>query len=181
MSRRSRRVTAEDYIHWLEYQLRDEHSNWKHSYWGVTEAMFARPFVQIVPLDGNRMADGMDLRVDYARLENIRPTLMPNLGPCSFLEVLVGLSRRLAFIGGGQAPGWAWHLMTNLELDLMSDPLTRPKERKVQGIMDTVINRTYSPDGTGGFFPLVRVEDDQTQIELWYQMNTYIQELHSER
>lgn len=181
MSPRNKRVTAEDYIRWLEAQLRDEHSNWDHSYEGVTITMFNKPFVQIIAMDDNRMADGMDLRVDYARLEHIRPTLMPNLGPCSFLEVLIALSRRLAFIGGGQAPGWAWHLMTNLELDLMVDPLTRSKERKVQRIMDTVINRTYSPDGTGGFFPLVRAEDDQTQVEIWYQMNTYIQELHSER
>jgi hypothetical protein len=62
----------------------------------------------------------------------------------------------------------------------MSDPFTQPKQRKVQEIMDTVINRTYLPDGTGGFFPLIRPDGDQTQIELWYQLNAYVEELHPE-
>jgi hypothetical protein len=61
----------------------------------------------------------------------------------------------------------------------MSDPLTPPKQRRVQDIMDTVIYRKYDPDGSGGFFPLTRSDDDQTRIELWYQMNAYIEELYS--
>ncbi len=177
----SRLVTAEDYILWLGAQLRDEYDNSGKTYDDLIKVMFEKPFTCVIPMDENRMMDGMDLRVDFARIEHIRPTLMPMLGPCSFLEVLIGLSRRMAFIAGGQAPGWAWQLLCNIELNRMSDPLTRGKHRKAQEIMDTVIWRKYDPDGTGGFFPLTHSDNgDQTQIELWYQMNAYIAELHSE-
>lgn len=181
MSERTNRITKEEYLQWLGAQLRDEHANPNKTYWDLTIAMYAQPFsVTKVPMDDNRVADGMDLRVDFARLESIPSTRMPVLGPCSFLEVLIALSRRMAFAAGGQAPGWAWQFLCNLELDRMSDPFTRTKDRKTQEIMETVIWRSYSPDGRGGFFPLQRPDDDQTRLELWYQMHAYIEELHQE-
>lgn len=180
MSRRISPITKENYLLWLEPQLRDEHGNPGKTYWDLLNVMFEREFVFVVPMDDNRIVDGLDLRMDFVRVNHIPLGRMPNLGPCSFLEVLIALSRRMAFIAGGQAPGWAWQLLCNLELDRMSDPFTRSKHRKTQEIMDTAIWRTYSPDGTGGFFPLMQPDDDQTRIELWYQMNAYIEELHPE-
>lgn len=131
-------------------------------------------------MDDNRLVDGLDLRVEFARETHIRPRTMDNLGEGSFLEVLIGLSRQLAFIAGGEAPGWAWQLLSNLELHRLSDPLTTPKQRKAEEIMRVAMERTYSPDGTGGFFPLAWPDGDQTQIELWYQMNAFVEELHPE-
>lgn len=179
MSRTTTRVNVEDYIRWLEVQLRDEDSGGR-TYLDLANAMFAKQFAAVVPMDANRMVDGLDLRVEYAHLEGMNPNRMKNLGPCSFLEVLVSLSRKLAFNAGGQAPGWAWQLLCNLELDRMSDPLTPPRFRRAEAIMDSVIRRSYSPDGTGGFFPLNKPDDDMTRIELWYQMHAYISELHPE-
>ena len=171
---------TEDYLHWLESQLRDEHGNPDKTYWDLLNVMFEKDFDFILPMDENRVVDGLDLRVDFAREHRMRTTILRNLGPCSFLEALIGLSRRLAFTAGGQAPGWAWQLLGNLELHRMSDPLGRPKYRRVLEIMNTVITRSYSPDGTGGFFPLAWPDDDQTTVELWYQMNAYVAELHPE-
>lgn len=171
---------TEDYLRWLEPQLRDEHGNPSKSYWGLLNLMFAKKFVEIIPHDDNRMVDGMDLRVEFAHVHRTRVTTMRNLGPCSFLEVLIALSRRMAFTAGGEAPGWAWQFLGNLELHRMSDPLTRPKQNRASDILDVCIERTYRPDGTGGFFPLAWPDDDMTQVELWYQMNAYIEELHPE-
>lgn len=179
MTQRTRRVQAEDYLHWLTAQLRDEHGNPSKTYDDLARLMFEKEFRYVLPMDDNRMVDGMDLRVEFARVEHIPPTRMPqNLGPCKFLEVLIGLSRRMEFTGGGNAAGWAWQLLCNLELDRMSDPLSKGHIRWIDQVMETVIRRTYSPDGTGGFFPLNSDDDDQTRIELWYQMNAYIIELH---
>lgn len=180
MSRRNSRITVEDYLEWLKPQLGLEYGNQNRTYDDLLILMFEKKFEFQVPMDENRMADGLELRVDFVRDANIRPTLMIDLGPCSFLEVLIALSRRMAFIGGGEAPGWAWQLMCNLELDRLSDPHRPSKQRRAFEIMDNVILRRYSPDGTGGFFPLNDPDDDQTRIELWYQMNAYISELHSE-
>lgn len=183
MPRRSKAALREAYFRWLEPQLRDEYGNPEQSYEGLLNLMFETEFgwMDTVPMDENRVVDGLDLRVAFAREHGLNPSTMENLGPCSFLEVLIALSRRMAFVGGGEAPGWAWHLLTNLDLDRMSDPFTRTKYNRAAEILDTVITRTYLPDGSGGFFPMTWPEDDMTQIELWYQMNVYISELHTKR
>lgn len=174
------RSLTEDYLRWLGPQLRDEHSNPNKTYEELLTLMFEKEFVWIVPHDDNRIVDGLDLRAEFAHVNNIRLNNLRGLGPCSFLEVLIGLSRRLAFAVGGQPPGWAWQLLNNLELHRMADPLTRPKRDKVNDILDAVIWRNYDPDGTGGFFPLAWPEEDMTKVELWYQMNAYVEELHPE-
>jgi hypothetical protein len=170
----------EDYLGWLAPQLGIENGNPGKTYNELLIAMFEKEFGWVLPMDENRMVDGTDLRVEYARKHHIRPNTLEFLGGCSFLEVLIGLSRRLSFAAGEDAPGWAWQLICNLELHKMPDPLTRHKYRKVQEIMDGVIGRTYAPDGTGGFFPLAWPDDDQTTVELWYQMHSFVEELHPE-
>jgi hypothetical protein len=180
MTKTTNRNLTEDYLHWLEPQLRDEHGNPDKTYWDLLNVMFEKEFRWVIPMDENRMMDGLDLRTEFAREHRIRPATMRNLKSCSFLEVLISLSRHMAFIAGGSAPGWAWQLLGNLELHRMSDPLSQSKFNRLQRIMDVAIERTYLPDGTGGFFPLAWPEEDMAKIELWYQMNAYIGELHPE-
>lgn len=181
MSRRTNQELKEDYLRWLEPQLIDPAGNRNgNSYWGLIELMFSMPFTWSVEQDDNRLMDGLELRVEFANLSRLSQRTMHNFGPCTFLEVLLGLSRRLAFAAGGNAVGWAWELLTNVELHRMSDPLTPGKQRRAEEIMLRVIGRTYAPDGTGGFFPLAWPDGDQTRIELWYQMNAFIAEIHPE-
>lgn len=168
---------AEDYLRWLVPQIREAQIPEDETYWDLLSIMFEKPFTEFVPNDDNRVQDGLDLRAEFCYSQHIRAGSLRRHGPCSFLELLIGLSRRLAFAAGGTAPGWAWQLIVNLELDTMSDPLNRRKVRKVDDILDTVILRRYLPDGYGGFFPLTQPEEDQTQRELWYQMAAYISEI----
>lgn len=170
----------EGYLQWLEPQLRDEHGNPGKTYWTLMNIMFDKEFIWQIPHDDNRLADGLEVRAEFGREGHIRQRTLDRLGPCSFLEVLIGLSRRLAFAAGGQPPGWAWQLLNNLELQRMTDPLSRAKQDRVQDILDCCIWRNYSPDGQGGFFPLAFPDDDMTKVELWYQMHAYIDELHPE-
>jgi hypothetical protein len=167
---------AEDYLRWLAPQI--DGGQQDETYWDLYSIMFEKVFEWFVPNDDNRCSDGVELRAEFCYANHIRPNALKDLGPCSFLEVLLGLSRRLAFAAGGTAQGWAWQLVINLELDRMPDPLSRRKVRQIDHILETVIERTYQPDGYGGFFPLTRPDDDQTQKELWYQMAAYINELH---
>jgi hypothetical protein len=50
----------------------------------------------------------------------------------------------------------------------------------VDEILERVIGRTYRPDGRGGFFPLRYAEKDQREVELWYQLNAYVELLQDE-
>jgi hypothetical protein len=172
---------SEGYLQWLGPQIRDEENEGSGAqYWDLLSLMYEKEFTWSVHNDENRLGDGLDLRTEYSRVTGASRADLLALGPCSFLEVLIGLSRRLEFSAGGSARGWAWILLGNLGLHKMVDPLNRRKVHKVDDILDTVIGRTYQPDGTGGFFPLAWPDDDQTQIELWYQMAAYIEELHPE-
>ena len=96
--------------------------------------------------------------------------------PVSFLEVLIGLSARVAFMVNGDSKEWAWKLIENIGLHRMADQLDEQDIDMIHNILDTVIWRTYGIDGVGGFFPLTTVNDDQTRIEIWYQMAAYIEE-----
>jgi hypothetical protein len=150
--------------------------------------MFEKEFIWLVPNDDNRLMDGLGLRVEFCQQHDLpvgqvaaflskgRP-----IPPCSFLEVLIALSRRLAFNAGGSADGWAWVLMHNLELHRITDPVGRGKARRADAIMEQCIWRKYGPDGRGGFFPLEIPREDQSQVEIWYQMADYISEGTRER
>lgn len=166
-------------MRWLEPQIRDEGGR-SDEYWDLLQLMQSKEFIWLVPNDDNRVQDGLDLRAEFCHDHHIRAGSLNQLGTCSFLEVLIGLSRRLAFEAGGRAAGWAWQLIQNLELHRMADPLSPRKANRANEIMDAVISRNYRYDGGGGFFPLIGPQEDQTQVELWYQMAAYVGEIHPE-
>jgi hypothetical protein len=93
------------------------------------------------------------------------------------LEILVSLSRRVAFTCGGDERKWAWKLLKNLRLNKMSDPLSEEKAQRVDEILYALVWRTYDRSGKGGFFPLKESLDDQTKVEIWYQLNAYALEI----
>jgi hypothetical protein len=180
-----------DYLLWLASQIRgDDDGNPNRTYEGLLTIMYETEFIwlQNVPNDDNRIGDGLDLRVDFCHQAGIplgdtgrfldRTAPVP---PCSFLEVLIGLSRRLEFIAGGRANGWAWVLMNNLELHRITDPVGRGKARRASSIMERCVWRTYEPNGVGGFFPLENPNEDQREVELWYQMSAYVDDIQNER
>jgi hypothetical protein len=160
-----------DYYAWLTSQIHIPNGK---DYGDLFERMHNLEFVWTVPNDDNRVQDGLDLRYEFAdsKKNNI------NLPAVTFLEVLVALSRRVAFTAGGDPKRWAWRLLKNLRLTKMSDPLTNGKVERINDILDAVIWRTYEPNGRGGFFPLKYSTEDQTKIEIWYQMNKYVIEMH---
>lgn len=169
---------TEDYLRWLESQLRGKQVN--DTYWDLVWIMFNKEFSWSVPNDDNRMADGRDLRLDFCYERNLPPETLNYLGEASFLEVLIGLSRRLSFDAGDHPQRWAWRLLDNLKLTKYADPLSPNRARRAKRVIDDCIRRDYRPDGVGGFFPLAWPDADQRQVELWYQMAAYIDELHPE-
>lgn len=133
--------------------------------------MFHREFVWLVPNDDNRIGDALDLRREFWG----EGRFLPQEG-VSILEILVALSRRAAWNGGGEAPDWVWIFIRNLHLNKYSDPLTDRKKDSVEEILEHFVWRNYAPNGEGGLFPLTETEHDQTKVELWYQMHAYIME-----
>ena len=158
----------EDYLGWLQGQV---DTPTERSYRQLFHELAAKEFVWLIPNDDNRLADGLELRREY-----FDQYISTDAEGASVLEVLIGLSRRLAFVAEGEAERWAWRLIENLELTQCWDPLGARKLRDLDDRLDALIWRTYHSDGQGGFFPLAWPEEDQRKVELWYQMNAYVEE-----
>jgi hypothetical protein len=165
------------YFTWLCNQVGDTRvKNPNRTYWGMLKQLFLKEFVWVIPKDDNRIQDGKDLRyefVDQSGLGDVDPGWI-NLG-CSVLELIIGLSRRLSFEIDGEPRDCFWELINNLSLGTYLD--SRPfQSEEVEEILDRFIWRTYSFDGKGGLFPLKNPDEDQTKIELWYQLCAYVLE-----
>jgi len=159
---------ADRYLRWLKQQVAVENNH--KDYHDVLERMFQTEFVWLPQIwsDEDRVQDGLYLRYEFGvKFEE----------PCSVLEAMVALSRRLEFIVGGTAPGWAWQFMINLRLDHFHDPVSPRRMNQVADILEDLVYRNYAKDGTSGFFPLKDPDRDQTKLEIWYQMAAYVDEI----
>jgi hypothetical protein len=166
------------YLEWLYRQVGDPTiTNPNRTYWRILKQLYCKEFVWIVPNDDNRIADGRDLRYEFVDDINLRNVDVGwyNLG-CSMLELFVGLSRRLSFECDGEPRDWFWHMMDNVKLRRCNDNKSW-EETVVNDILDQIIWRHYKRDGCGGIFPLKNAREDQTKVELWYQLSAYIIEM----
>lgn len=171
----------EQYFAWLYSQVCSVRlRSRRKTYYNLLAQLYNTQFVWFVPNDGNRLEDGLELRREFLGLNGNEDLEWQNLG-CSFLEVVIGLCRRLSFEDDyeREPSEWFWILMTNLGLEIFTDEVydTQNPESTVCDILDRVIYRTYNRDGSGGFFPLVHPPSDQRYVELWYQLNAYMLEI----
>lgn len=169
----------EQYLNWLYSQVGSVKSrNKARNHWNLLRQMYRTEFIWLIPNDDNRVADGKDLRYEFLAecgVDEVDPDWL-DLG-CSFLEMLIGLSRRLSFETEGEPRIWFWHLIETLDLEQYNDAYyDKMAERKIDAAMNNVIWRTYSPSGKGGLFPLNHPDRDQREVEIWYQLSAYLME-----
>lgn len=141
-------------------------------------------FYSLVPNDDNRGADGVHLREMFCDEEGSHydSSLCPS-GPCTMLEMLIGLSMRLEFETAQSKyeknPGeWFWILIDNLGL-LHLDNAAFYHGASIDEVLDKVkvfLEREYTYSGEGGLFPLKYPKNDQRLVEIWYQMSAYVME-----
>lgn len=165
------------YLQWLYGQVAEvRYKTRSRTYWSLFRQLYKKDYAWTILNDDNRVADGVKLReefLDDEHIDRVDPNWMDL--PCSFLEMLIALSRRLAFLTEGEVKDWFWHFLQVLELYTYTDARSIP-EAEVDEILDVVIWRRYRRDGSGGLFPLKYPQRDQRDVEVWYQMNAYLME-----
>lgn len=164
----------DQYLTWLYSQVAEVRTRKSsRTFWNLFRQLFSTEFVWFVPNDDNRAEDGRELRCEWAARTGATPNSeWMGLG-CSFLELLIGLARRLEFEGGNDAPSWFWRLLCNLGLEGYHDR-SNFKAEDVEDITTRVIWRTYDESGRGGLFPLEHTTRDQRRVEIWYQLSEYL-------
>lgn len=169
------------YFEWM-YQLVDgEGYSEGNSYRKLFKHLHKTEFIFSVPMDGNRADDGTDLRYRFAyenSHDNRIITTYLDDRPCSVLEMMVALSLRCEEDImddpdiGDRTGEWFWGMVQNLGLDLMDD--SNFDAVYTDDIISRFLEREYSPDGNGGLFTVENCKYDLRDIEIWYQMCWYM-------
>lgn len=173
----------EVYFKWLCNRIDPEFGhNTTRTYHDLFAQLHEKEFVWIIPNDDNRVHDGLELRIRFIVDNGYEGLELYSKGikGASCLEVLIALSVRLEFQADGRQEFWAWQLIENLGLNKFKDPVTPRKAEQIDEILNTLIWRTYGRDGVGSFFPLAwpDVDKNMAEIEIWYQMAAYVNEIH---
>lgn len=131
-----------------------------------------------IPRDSNRAQDGLGLRYRFALSKDDRYLSNYLLGPCSVLEMILALAIRCEEnimddpSKGNRTGQWFWGMIVNLGLGSMTDD--RFDESFVHYTITRFLNREYAPDGRGGLFTINNCKYDLREVEIWYQLNWYL-------
>ena len=166
------------YFSWIEKLISDD-SVEASDYRKLLLFLNDIPFSYIIPMDDNRIADGIDLRyrfgydteIPYAQIATYL-----DIRTASVLEVMVALSLRIEeqFIDGDDVGKWFWIMINNLGLGEYKDLYFN--KAKVDRIIKQFIERDYNKNGSGGLFITNDINKDLRNIEIWDQMHLYLNE-----
>lgn len=136
-------------------------------------------FTWLIPLDGNRADDGIQLRRRFALVREDLSLQRYLNGPCSVLEMMVALAVRCEEGMGmddaqlGDRTGqWFWGMIANLGLNTMRD--SKFDRDYVDDVIGCFLNRDYEPDGRGGLFTVKHCSHDLRTVEIWVQLSWYL-------
>lgn len=147
--------------------------------------LHACDFLRRVGRDVNRAADGANLRKEFlSRYDEMdfEPHVTNEFmeWECTWLEMLIALARHLDFLYEGGVEGRFIELITNLELDSITNygHIRKPEDQRlVDDTTSDVDNNLFDSDGHGGLFPLSSEDHpDQREVEIWDQHAAYFRE-----
>lgn len=169
----------DDYFLWL-CSLVDADMN---RYSELLFILFDTDFVWRLEQDESRRTEGLMLREEFYNYDRSQDWVMFLEKPCSVLEALIPIARRMNDILEGidssdMTRVWFWELLKNLGLNKYSNIRLEYEEREsdlidIQLILSTWMNRDFDVDGTGSIFPLKVPTKDQRERTIIYQMYDY--------
>lgn len=131
--------------------------------------------------DQNRALDGKQLRRHFE--SSGAATLGVSPGPCTFLEFLIGLAKRMSDAtyepdNQNQIGFWFWEFVQNLGIDHTDTSyICLDNGKELKDAVERFTNREYAPDGSeGGLFPLRRAPGDTRIMSVWQQMQAFLME-----
>lgn len=166
-----------EYFVWLT-ELIDLNSDEHEVYSMLIKDLHRKTFYPITDGDRNRADDGVKLRELYCDESTCDGFNYKHFNddPCSLLEMLIGLAKRINdYILEMSVPYWFWLMIANLGLDILTDDEMLDGGWSVlDAVCDRLINKTYNRNGRGGLFPLPNLRKNVRKLDIWEQMNLYI-------
>ena len=173
------------YFEWM-YQLvcNNERYSKKTSYRKLMMRLHDTEFYYILPMDGNRAEDGVDLRYRFGYENSYEQAAIADAlddRPCSILEMMIALAIRCEehimdnSDIGDRTGQWFWSMIVSLGLGPMTD--AKFDKEFVDDILVRFLERDYEPNGEGGLFTIKNCNRDQRSVEIWYQMHKYLEDI----
>ena len=173
--------TRLEYFDWLCQSVNGKYSPDISVYSDLLTYLNDVDFNYLIPMDGNRAEDGINLRYIFANEHGINQSVIASyldVRPCTMLEMMVALAQRCEVsimhdeVYGDRTSMWFWEMIDSLGLsdqdDVHFDPII------VDDILDRFIARDYEPNGVGGLFTIPNCDKDLRRVEIWYQMCWYL-------
>lgn len=141
-------------------------------------------FDYTMDMDGNRAEDGINLRYKFGDENRYRSAMIASYlddRPCSVLEMMVALAIRCEdrimdnTEIGNRTGQWFWNMIASLGLDYMRDGRFDPG--CVDAVITRFLERDYAYNGEGGLFTVRHTRQDMRQVEIWYQMCMYLEDV----
>lgn len=130
--------------------------------------------------DENRVSDGIQLRRHFALQNGYDPEFIFSEidGFCSMLEMMAALAIRCETNimanteYGDRTAEWFWIMIDSLRIGYFDAMYDRDA---VDEAIDRFLHRDYAPDGDGGLFYIRGCTKDVRTVEIWCQMNWYLE------
>lgn len=168
------------YLEWLYKNFVGSVSNKNpnSTYWELARQLYTMPFTWTIRDDKNRAEDGKNLQDQFFEACDIQDVEINwQWRDASVLEVLIGLACRAAFETGEEPGNWLWKFLRNLDLQSYNDRVySQIVREEVDAVVRRWLDREYDKNGVGGLFPLRHARQDQTQVNLWYQLQAFLLE-----
>lgn len=173
----------EEYFDWLCSLIKDSKPRRGVTYKRLISYLYDTEFTFIIPMDENRCVDGIDLRYRFGYENGIEgPVIASYLdrGPCSILEMMVALAfycEEHIMVNpekGLRSGRWFWKMIESLGLEDMTDRSYDPEY--VNQVIWRFLDRQYDRDGKGGLVYIPDCPYDLREMDIWYQMMTYLSE-----
>lgn len=164
------------YFRWLCSKVYEP--NDRISYDKLLEYLYEKEFTWIMPMDENRALDGIDLRSDYL---DLYPNHDLDNRSCSILEMMIALSIRCEEhimsddCYGNRTGEWFWNMILSLGLNTMTDD--KFDVQYVDEVLFIFTTRSYRKNGSGGLFTINNPDIDMRGMDIWYQLNWYLEEV----
>lgn len=177
-------ILTKRYFEWMCRLVCDEKYADGQSYQTLLTYLHDRDFTYILEFDGNRAADGIDLRYRFAYEHCYDHTLVLDCldrESCSVLEMMVALALRCEEDvmddpeEGNRTGEWFWAMIHSLGLDGMTDLYF--DEIRADQIINRFLHREYAPNGRGGLFTINNYKHDLRDVEIWHQMCWYLNDI----
>ena len=151
--------------------------------------IFDTPFRWKLDMDENRKQEGLLLREQFETETGYPISEYKEVGlnvPCSVLEMIIALADKIENHimydpeRGNRTHFWFWIMVDNLGLTKATNEEIEYNGRfcipYLDYVLDTWMEREFSPDGEGSIFPLKDPSEDQRNVEIWYQCMKYLDE-----